>query len=96
MLMSKPDVPIKMVSLSTSGVSRVLTQSEMCNGIITPLPPAAMAASSSAAVVTQSPEFIGRIGRFVCDDASRCTAVRASSLAAALLKFRELHTHTHT
>ena len=92
---SKPDVVSRMVSLSTSGVSLVSAQSEIYNGIITPLPPPVMAAASCAAVDTHSPELIGRIGRFVCDDASRCTVERASSLAAAFLMFRDTHTHTH-
>ena len=60
MLTSKPDVVSVMVSLSTSGVSLVSAQSEICNGSITPLPPDAMAAASSVAVDTQSPELIGR------------------------------------
>ena len=67
---------MRMVSLSTKGVVLVSTQSEICSGIIAPLPPAAMAAASSAAVVTQSPELIGRAGRFGCEDVSRDTALR--------------------
>lgn len=101
MLTSKPEAVSAMVSLSTSGVSLVSAQSEICNGSITPLPPVAMAAASCVAVDTQSPELIGRTraAAFGRELASRATALRAPPLTASFLKYtyEDLqHTNTHS